>query len=333
MRLFSCPRCPHLVYFENTSCLRCGAALGFDPASRAMRAVDGPEGLRRCRGGDPGCTWLVPAGSAEPRCVSCVLTVRHPGPDDAASLARWGLLERAKRRLLHTLLSLGLPLDGLTFAFPEEGMTGHADGLVTVVLAEADDAERERRRVGLGEPYRTLIGHLRHESGHFYWDRLVRDGAWLEPVRATFGDDRADYRAALAHHYAAGPPPGWQERHISAYAAAHPWEDWAESWAHYLHMVDALEIATAYHLTLAPTPRPGQVAAPERRVDLAGMPPDGFDAMLAAWFPLTHFANSLNRSIGQHDWYPFSLADATIAKLRLVHRIVAAGLPTGAVAA
>ena len=117
-------------------------------------------------------------------------------------------------------------------------MTGHDNGLVTIALAEADDAYREQSRVAMHEPYRTLLGHFRHETGHYFWDRLVRDRGRLEACRAMFGDDRQDYGQALQAYYDNGAPADWQSRFVSMYATSHPWEDFAETWAHYLHIVD-----------------------------------------------------------------------------------------------
>ena len=132
-------------------------------------------------------------------------------------------------------------------------VTGHDNGAVTIALSEADPAESEKRRAELDEPYRTPLGHFRHEIGHHYWDVLVRDGGMLEACRARFGDDREDYAEALQRHYREGPPANWQERFVSAYATSHPWEDFAEAWAHYFHIVDTLDTANAFGLSLEPT--------------------------------------------------------------------------------
>jgi hypothetical protein len=185
--------------------------------------------------------------------------------------ANWRRIQLAKHRLFYTLLKLRLPLKtkledtehGLAFDFlvappphdmaAEPVMTGHDHGLITINLAEADDSERERMRRQMGEPYRTLLGHFRHEIAHYYWDRLVRDASGIEAFRQLFGDEREDYSAALQRHYANGPPPNWQESFVSAYASTHPWEDWAETWAHYFHMVDTLETASAFGMRVRPT--------------------------------------------------------------------------------
>jgi hypothetical protein len=197
-------------------------------------------------------------------------------------------------------------------------MTGHAQGVVTLNLQEADDAHRERIRAEMREPYRTLLGHYRHEVGHCYWDRLVRDDPSLGAFRSLFGDERADYGAALAQHYQQGAAVDWRERHISSYACAHPWEDWAETWAHYLHMRDTLDTALSFGLA------PDQVevdATPYAPAMLAGDPGDaqGFIDMLNAWTRLTAVLNELSRSMGLPDFYPFVLSDTVVRKLHFVH--------------
>jgi hypothetical protein len=204
------------------------------------------------------------------RLRACQLNRTIPHLETPGNLLRWQRLEAAKHRLVYGLLRFGLPLTsraedpqaGLAFdfladsgpAFREnaQAMTGHSQGLITINIAEADDAERERHRQDMAEPYRTLLGHFRHEIGHYYWERLVRGGTWLEPFRALFGDERQDYGAGLERHYAAGPRPDWSQRFVSAYAGMHPWEDWAETWAHYLHIVDTLETANAFGLRVHP---------------------------------------------------------------------------------
>jgi hypothetical protein len=203
-------------------------------------------------------------------------------------------------------------------------MTGHDNGLITINLAEADDSERERMRHQMGEPYRTLLGHFRHEVAHYYWDRLVRDAPGIEAFRQLFGDEREDYGAALQRHYANGPPPDWQERFVSAYASTHPWEDWAETWAHYFHMVDTLETASAFGMRVRPRVTKGAdlSAAIDFDPHSANM-----DRIIDSWLPLTFAVNSINRSMGIADLYPFVLAPPVIVKLSFIHdRIHAAGV-------
>jgi hypothetical protein len=269
------------------------------------------------------CNWAIPADSPadSPYCLPCRLNHVIPNLADPAALQAWHRLEIAKRRVIYTLLHLELPVEprdeahpgGLGFDFLKDGagakvFTGHSDGLITINIAEADDPFREKMRVRMGESYRTLLGHFRHEIGHYYWDRLIRDSPDLPAFRDTFGDERADYDEARQRHYDAGPPPDWGTRFVSAYASMHPWEDWAETWAHVLHMVDTLQTARAYGLPLGQPRDPAQVS--------------DFDHLLGGWVPLTMAMNSLNRSMGLADAYPFVLSEAAIDKLRFVHRIV-----------
>ncbi len=326
MRLFRCSNCSHLIFFENTSCIRCGEGLVFDPHTCVMRTHPLANQSNRCRGGAPDCNWLAMSGEGG-RCQSCALTINHSA-EDLPQIRQWSQLESSKRRLLYTLLRLNLPLTDLRFSFPATGMTGHDHGLITIVLSEADDAQRERRRIDLHEPLRTLIGHFRHESGHFFFDRLGFSSEVLAEIRGVFGDEQANYGEALKAYYAAGPSSNWQSNFISAYATAHPCEDWAETWAHYLHMVDAVELSTAYGLQLAPTTigaegrtqSANEIATSATPVDAVG--DTDFSALLESWLPLTYFGNSLNRSIGLHDWYPFVMSPIVLDKLALIHRLV-----------
>ena len=308
------------MFFENTACLRCGTELGYDPSYLGLVALD-PEVHARCRLADTiGCNWLVPAERAGDRCLSCALTRTRPNDDDAAGLAAWVQVEYAKRRLVNQLLVLGLPLDGLAFDLLSSAggpiTTGHVDGVVTIDLAEADGASREQRRVELREPYRTVLGHLRHEAGHFYWTVLVERGGAIDAFRERFGDERDDYAAALRRHYASGPPDRWQERYVSAYAAAHPWEDWAETFAHLLHILATLETAAAHGVTVA---GPRQSTVEDVEALTASPVHDVFDAtfeeLLADWLPLTYALNAINRAMGKDDLYPFVLAPPVVAKL------------------
>jgi hypothetical protein len=266
-------------------------------------------------------------------CVSCRLTRVLPDLSQEGNLQRWYVIEAAKRRLFYTLARLGLisvnpppgQVERLTFEFLQDQpgqtvMTGHADWLITINIAEADDAERARRRVQLHEPYRTLLGHFRHESGHYYWDVLISDGHRLESFRALFGDETMDYQEALRRHYERGEPPNWSEAHVSAYATCHPWEDWAETWAHYLHMVDLLETAASHNTRVSTDPRNTDEA--QEVVDPFEPMGVEFDDLLQHWAPLTVLLNSLNRSLGQPDAYPFALSPGALRKLRYVHDVI-----------
>ncbi|MCQ9155394.1 zinc-binding metallopeptidase family protein [Acidomonas methanolica] len=346
MRLFSCPSCGLTVFFENRHCTRCGMRLGYAAGEdRVVALVEGEGSVctdvergaqyRFCANAAyDACNWVVPAESAARFCLACRHNRTVPPLDDPANLARWQVLEEAKHRLIYTLLRLGLPmadrrekpLDGLVFDFladspdGERVMTGHADGVVTIALREADDVERERMRVGMGEYYRTVLGHFRHETGHYFWDVLVRDGGVLEEFRTLFGDERAEYGAALRRHYEIGPPSDWQERHVSAYATMHPWEDFAESWAHYLHMVDTLETGASYGLSTAP-----HVVEPQALSAVLDFDPFGgapFEELSEAWLAMTSLLNSLNRAMGVREVYPFVLTAPVLGKMAFIHRLV-----------
>jgi hypothetical protein len=250
----------------------------------------------------------------------------------------WSRIEAAKRRLVYSLMSLGLPLanktqdpeHGLAFEFLAEAppgtpgaepiLTGHENGVIILNVAEADDAEREKRRLQMHEPYRTILGHLRHEIGHYYWDRLIKDSDAIEGFRRHFGDERQDYSQALGQHHQQGPPGNWPLWFVSAYASAHPWEDWAESWAHYLHMIDSLEMADACGLSLRPKRRNEPALKPDGAA--AGPRETPFDQLIERWFPLTFVLNNLNRSMGLKDAYPFVLPPPALDKLRFIHELI-----------
>lgn len=356
MQVFNCGQCGHVVFFDSVQCMHCGSTLAFLPDQVTLAALaPAPEagaGLwRRLGTVQPGalyrlcynhttwdaCNFGVPAASPHLLCLACRQTHKLPDLSDPANLRHWIRIEEAKRQLFYTLARLGLqPTDdntppdaGPAYAFladlPGEPaiVTGHHGGTITLNVAEADNDERARRRIALHEPFRTLVGHLRHESGHFYWDRLVRDTDKLDAFRAVFGDERRDYAQALSTHYAQGARTDWSAHHVSAYAAAHPWEDWAETWAHYLHMVDLLETAAAYATGLNV---PGANAGPREHVaNPFTQPAPGFDTMVRQWVPLTLLLNSLNRSLGQQDAYPFALSAGALCKLRFVHDTIAQG--------
>jgi hypothetical protein len=284
------------------------------------------------------CNWAVPADDPDPLCRSCRLSRVIPNLSRPENKVAWYKLEVAKRRLVYSLLELGCPVrnkfedpvHGLAFEFladPDDPnapriLTGHVNGVITINVAETDDVERERRRLVLHEPYRTLLGHFRHESGHYYWDRLIKDTDRIDDFRARFGDERSDYARALQDHYERGPTMYWQSWFVSEYASVHPWEDWAETWAHYLHLTDTLEMAAACGLSLRPrrSDEPELPATP----DPTGADGNPFDRLIKGWFPLTYMLNSLNRCMGLNDAYPFVLPNPAIDKLRFVHETIMA---------
>ncbi|HWI72399.1 MAG TPA: putative zinc-binding metallopeptidase [Baekduia sp.] len=319
MRAWTCGVCGQLVFFENSACLRCRSALAFDWDERELRTR--PEAPRCANVGVIGCNGLARADGD--LCYACAFTRTRPSDADAVGLGQWAEAERAKRRLLFELGELGLPTGGLAFdllsSAHEPVTTGHADGLITLDLAESDDEEREQRRVQMGEPYRTLLGHMRHEVGHFFFMKLVVGDERLAAARALFGDERADYQAALDRHYAQGPPADWAQAHVSAYATMHPSEDWAETFAHVLHLNDTLQTARAYGVRVdGPAGRPDLHAEP---VVVEGQV--GLREVLDDWLGLTYALNALNRSLGYDDLYPFVLTGPVIEKLDFVDDLVA----------
>ncbi|OWW22449.1 zinc-binding metallopeptidase family protein [Noviherbaspirillum denitrificans] len=347
MKTFHCDKCGQLVFFENVRCENCGSVLGYLPDDMAIHAFEedgegtlrSPDlrlagrGYKKCvnYAHEDVCNWMLEAGEASELCASCQLTRIIPALSSEKNRLYWKRLEAAKRRLLYTLWALHLqptpklndPDAGLAFEFLEAApgqpvMTGHANGVITINIAEADPSFREKTREDMGEPYRTLLGHFRHESGHFYFDRLLADSDRLGEFRALFGDEREDYAARLKAHYDNGPPADWNERFVSAYASMHPWEDWAETWAHYLHMVDTLDTALACGMML----KPKRAGDPELVIEKQPVRSDDFDDVLNDWFALSYVLNSLNRSVGMPDPYPFTLSTPVIGKLRFVHKVV-----------
>lgn len=331
---FQCGRCGQTVFFENSRCGSCGAVLGYLPAQRRMAAYDGEhgdDGARPCanRISHDLCNWMVEHGDDASLCRSCRLTTVIPDLAVAGNHARWAAIESAKRRLLFTLIEHGLapqpkqsPDDaqGLAFQLLAElpggppVMTGHAAGVITINIAEADDVQREATRVAFAEPVRTLLGHLRHEIGHYLHHRWIAGSAAEAECRATFGDERVDYAASLERYHAEGPPAGWQDHFVSAYASAHPFEDWAETCAHVLLVSDAVQTAEAWGLRLdgpAARARPrASRSAPMERV------------VIEHWLPVAQFLNAMNRSLGHRDSYPFLMPDAVLKKMALVQRLL-----------
>jgi hypothetical protein len=292
-----------------------------------------PQRYRLCahRARHAACNFAVADGDGN-LCVSCRQTRILPDLSVPDNLRRWRLAEDAKRRLYHELARMGLTdlpgEPGARFEFLADlpgqplVMTGHTNGVITVNVAEADEGERAQRRVALGEPYRTMLGHLRHESGHYYWDVLVLRGGMVDAFRAVFGDERQDYGDALQTYYANGPRADWSDEFVSAYATAHPWEDWAETWAHYLHMLDLLETAASYGTEVTTPGLHGALRT--KAIDPFGHPAPDFNTMLQRWVPLTLLLNSLTRSLGHPDAYPFAVSNLAMAKLRFVHDLIRA---------
>ena len=344
MKIFSCQSCNNTVYFENRICGRCGHKLGYAPERETLLALESDgshvrvvdSGVYRCfctNADRDACNWLIPEGQDGGFCIACRHNGTVPDLSTPSNLVGWRDLEIAKHRLFYSLLRWRLPLrtrseepkHGLIFNFladtlASKVMTGHENGVITIALAEADEIERERRRQEMGEPYRTLLGHFRHEVGHHYWDLLVRDGGELAACRRLFGDDSQDYQAALQRHYDAGPPSDWQNRFVSAYASVHPWEDFAETWAHYLHIVDTLEMAGNFGMRIRPITQSGAELSAD--IDFDPYSVADFSRIVDAWLPFVFAMNSVSRAIGAHDMYPFVLAPPVIEKLTFIHLLV-----------
>ncbi|MEJ2060189.1 MAG: putative zinc-binding metallopeptidase [Gammaproteobacteria bacterium] len=357
MKTFRCT-CGNQLFFENTRCLVCGKTLGYLPDQRVhsplvpagdelwTSALQGLEDrrYRKCANytTQQVCNWMVPEDDPNPLCCSCRLSHIIPNLSQPGNLRLWHHIETAKRRLLYTLDGLGLPIEGkevdpqhgLSFQFLEsvdtsseftdafsessQVMTGHRAGTITINLAEADPSAREHIRERMNELYRTLLGHFRHESGHYYWYKLVEsDSDRLAEFRDLFGDERQDYDEALSRYYGGGAPADWPAAYVSAYAAAHPWEDWAETWAHYLHLVDTLETAHDHQLALN-----GQSLRSLTNGIAGNEPMPDLEALLDDWRHLTTALNDLNRSMGLPDAYPFSLTGVAARKVGFVHRLI-----------
>lgn len=314
--------CGNDLYFENSVCLSCGTGLGYSRDEADIVPVDGygryvdAAGLvwHVCRNLNlSGCTWLARFQGGQ--CSACDLTRVRPNDADAKGLSQFPVAERAKRWLLVDLDRLGFavvgkgedPTYGLCFdllsSVAENVTIGHADGVITMDLAESDDAYRVRVQEQLGEPYRTMLGHFRHEVGHYMEWRLVEGTARIGEARCLFGDETADYQAEIDRHYSQGPPANWWERYISTYATMHPYEDFAETWAHFLHMTDTVETAHIYGLA-----RTGGIQdSPSFRAFVTD-----------TWIPLSTALNMVNRSMGKADLYPFVIPDPVLDKLDFI---------------
>lgn len=335
MRDFVCPNCGQRLTFENSTCLSCGAALGFSLDDMALLVIADSkpdhagavhaDAYQLCANLHLAeCNWLVTVGQGTRFCASCKLTQRRPNDSDSTGLAAFARAERAKRRLIAELHELKLPIVGrdedadyglafeLLSSEYEDVVTGHHNGVITLDLAEGDDVHREQMRVEMEEPYRTLLGHFRHEIGHYYFYRLIdpsRD--YRARFRDLFGDPDTNYQQALDRHYREGAPAGWDERFVSSYATMHPAEDWAETFAHYLHIRDALDTSAACGFAPA-------AATFERRM----LGPSAFPTIIEMWLPLSWSLNMVNRSMGHDDLYPFVLPSAVLEKMQFIHTVI-----------
>ena len=339
MQPFPCSVCQQLLFFDNSTCLRCGSRLGYvpedgqlvalRPIDSAFERVDGQPGrLRHCSNRLVArCNWMIPEDDVTDRCASCRLTAVRPNDTEVDSIEAFADAEAAKRRLLHQLTALELPvidrsvdeMRGVAFELLSSRgrnvITGHDAGVITLDLSESDDAHREFVRQQLGEPYRTVLGHLRHEIGHYYWPSLVEGHGNVAAFRVLFGDERVPYEDALVRYYSQGEAD-WSGTHVSRYATMHPWEDWAETFAHYLHIDAGLATAESIGLAVAEPARSAGRAAWTTRDHIT------IGEMVQSWLGLTLALNAMARSIGQSDLYPFVLSPEVVEKLDFVHRCI-----------
>ena len=324
------------LYFENAQCLACGTPVLYNPDRAAFEIAGSDHAFQCVNATECDCNWIGQAD--QPFCRACALNKIIPDLSIDGNRRRWTRVEAAKKRAIYTLLAFGLPVGpkvnpedeiGIAFDFladpigagpgGERILTGHDNGLITLNVAEADSPEREKMRVEMRENYRTLLGHFRHELGHYYWDRLVRDDPiWLNAFRTLFGDETADYEQALQAHYANGAPPDWQANFISTYASCHPAEDFAECWAHFFHIVDTLETARAFGLNTDPK------GHEELEAEITFDPYRAPNAarLVESWIPLSVAMNAIQRSMGQPDSYPFVLPPPVVEKLDFINRLI-----------
>lgn len=342
MKLFTCTNCGGILYFENTFCGYCGYSTGICEENNQLFALSAKTdesfqhnnaGYKYCANHQfDVCNWLIPSNTGTSFCKACDLNRTIPNLQQQKYREYWQIIERAKHRLIYSLLRLKLPLvskkinaaKGLCFDFVADEknkriFTGHENGLITLNIAEADDIEREMRRKSMQETYRTVLGHFRHEVGHYYWDTLIKNTASIDEYRQLFGDDRQDYGKALKRHYAKGAPLNWMDNFITPYASSHPWEDWAETWAHYMHIIDTIE--TAYYFGLNIKPLPAKNATMHAEIKKDPYAEKYFSELINEWLPLTYAMNSLNRSMGISDIYPFVITPHVIQKLSFIHTI------------
>jgi hypothetical protein len=344
MKIFECDHCGHALFFENHRCEKCRHLVGysssdqdvltFDAAQLTMTSDKDGKLYRYCANRQyEVCNWLIPLEKGGKFCKACELNRTIPNLSDRQNFQKWKKLEVAKHRLIYQLDQLKLPYqsklknptEGVCFDFLSRSpshnrMTGHASGVITILLDEADSVHLEKMKSELLEPYRTLIGHFRHEVGHYFWDLLIaKDPKILEEFRSIFGDERADYGKALLKYYQSKYKTDWQGNFISQYASSHPWEDWAETWANYLHIMAMAETAFSFGMTVNPNLNERSL---QGTIDFDPYETQDFDRIFKAWFPVSFAINSLNRSMGIPDAYPFVINSAVLRKMRFIHRLL-----------
>jgi hypothetical protein len=85
-------------------------------------------------------------------------------------------------------------------------------------------------------------------------------------------------------------------------------------------MIDTLDTARAFGLRIrADAGRVGNLSA---SISFDPYDQASFSAILEVWLPMTFAVNSINRSMGIDDLYPFIISPEVAGKLTLVHNIV-----------
>jgi hypothetical protein len=334
MKIFECPNCNSPVFFENTTCQYCHTTLGYNSYLDIFETPNNTDSNKRifCSNYNLGvCNWFINNNENSEFCLACSLNRVVPDRYHKDYFEKWQKLEIAKHRLVYQLLKLKLPIksklkheDGICFDFlsknnSKKTLTGHADGVVTIILTEADSVHREQIRKQMDEPYRTLIGHFRHEIGHYYWTLLFNNSN-IANYRNVFGDERLDYGKALENYYKNGASKHWNQNYISKYATSHSWEDWAETWAHYLHLMDTLETANSLGINF--NPEKDYVKKLVYSSCLNPYKTTNFKDVFNASVTLTSSVNSLNRSMGLPDIYPFIVPQNVVKKLTFIHELL-----------
>lgn len=330
------------MYLDTLVCPTCETQVGFDLVGQRFLAItggkattdgaDGPIVFYPCSQREWSCNWLVRDNAPAGQCFSCRLTRKRPAASDTIALEKLAKTEESKRRLVLQLCELGLPISpwnstryGLGFDLlssrsgAEHVTIGHSAGIITIDLAESLDDVREALRVRLGEPYRTMLGHLRHEVGHYFQNVLITDDATWAHCRELFGDEQKSYKRAIKRHYTFGAPANWQESFISEYATMHPWEDFAETFAHYLHIVGTLQTAASIGIRLE--------AGVSNLRDIDVVPEDSYrdqsiGRILGDWEWMSQAFNRINRSMGLGDLYPFTISAPVRRKLSFMHDLI-----------
>jgi hypothetical protein len=347
MKIYSCSRCHNTLYFENSVCLYCGSPVGFDSIALDFITLQSGDFHRFfdiqkpasaytfCANAAHGtCNWLITLSQNAKFCLACALNKTIPDLSVPGNLTKWKRIEVAKHRLVYSLLRLRLPFSEVKtdlnkpiafefmadFSPNKRVMTGYKYGNISLNINEADEAERIRHKLDLGESYRTLLGHLRHESGHYFWEQLISNGSFIDQFRDLFGDERLDYETALKAYYQNGLVPNWQNNFISPYATAHPLEDWAETWSHYMLLMDTLETSYSFHMSTQPE---GSDDKQDHLIPISSDPyaVSVFQEIFDSWLRLTFAINSLNRSMGYDDFYPFVVSPAVVLKLGFIHEV------------